>query len=243
LQAFLATNTPLSSKAKQLLLPTELWNPAPTMIRCTSTISLLILRLAQSLQACKKARSMCALPTQIGPGTRVRLSYVLFDMDGDVIEACQGDQSLSYIHGYGQILPGLEPALDGMMSGQRKVIEIPAELAYGPHDPEGIFEVERSEFSELEPIQVGEEHRVESDDGDSYWLRILEMNEESVVVDSNHPLSGQDLRFEVFIDEVEPATDEELAQAEQELIGAQAEPGCTPTAPASESLVQLRRRA
>ena len=155
--------------------------------------------------------------TQIGPGTFVELSYTLYDEDGDVIEKAEPTAPLSYVHGYGQIIPGLERQVEGMSAGQQREITVPSGEGYGDHDPEGVFEVDRSDFPNPENIKINDEFVAEGADGMNVPMRVLDILDDTFVVDTNHPLAGQRLRFEVTVSAVRPATAEEIAQAEADL--------------------------
>jgi FKBP-type peptidyl-prolyl cis-trans isomerase SlyD len=153
--------------------------------------------------------------TQVGPDTLVTVAYTLYDEDGDVIDSTDVEAPLSYLHGYGQIVPGLERALEGLCKGDGRSIVVPPQLGYGEYDPEGVLEVERGEFPNAEGIEVGDEFVAESDDGDEVPITVLEIKEDALLVDTNHPLAGETLRFDFTVVDVRPATDVEIAEAEK----------------------------
>lgn len=159
--------------------------------------------------------------TQIGPGTHVALSYVLFDEDGDVVDQADEGEPLEYVHGYGQIVPGLERALDGLFAGAAKEVTVEVDEAYGPHDPEGVFEVDKTDFPDPTTVQINDEFMAEGDDGLEVPMRVIDILDDAFVVDTNHPLAGQRLRFQVKIGAVRPATDDEIKQAEHDLAHAE----------------------
>ncbi|MDW8248410.1 MAG: FKBP-type peptidyl-prolyl cis-trans isomerase [Myxococcales bacterium] len=154
----------------------------------------------------------------IGPGMRVTLSYILRDEDGDIVEATEPDEPLVYLHGFGQVLPALERRIEGMYPGSQRSFTLPPEEGYGEHDPDGLFQVHRSEFPVPEEVQLDEEFTLEGPDGEEMTLRVLEFTEDDhVLVDTNHPLAGVVLHFEVTVEGVEPASEEELEAAERAL--------------------------
>jgi FKBP-type peptidyl-prolyl cis-trans isomerase SlyD len=153
--------------------------------------------------------------TQVGPDTFVTLAYTLYDEDGAVIDRTDEAEPLSYLHGYGQLVPGLERGIEGMSKGDLRSVKVPAAEAYGDYDPEAVFEIERSDFPRPDEVAVGDEFVAESDDGESIAITILEVNGDACVVDTNHPLAGEDLRFEVTVLDVRPATDGEIQKAEE----------------------------
>jgi FKBP-type peptidyl-prolyl cis-trans isomerase SlyD len=154
--------------------------------------------------------------TQIGQKSYVAIEYKVFDEDGDEVEATDADEPLTYIHGFEQIVPGLEKALTGLSQGDTKSIALSMEDAYGPHDEDGILELSRGDFPDPDSIEVGDELELEGDDGDVLLAHIVEIEGDTVVVDANHPLAGQNIRYEVKVVEVREATADELEMAEAE---------------------------
>jgi FKBP-type peptidyl-prolyl cis-trans isomerase SlyD len=154
---------------------------------------------------------------QVGPDTFVTLAYTLYDEDGAVVDRTDDEQPLSYLHGYGQLVPGLERGIEGMSKGDLRSVIVPASDGYGEYDPEAVFEVERSDFPRPAEVAAGDEFFAESDDGQGISLTVLEVHEDACLVDTNHPLAGEDLRFDVTVLEVRAATDQEIRKAEQAL--------------------------
>ncbi|HVK64883.1 MAG TPA: peptidylprolyl isomerase [Polyangium sp.] len=153
----------------------------------------------------------------IGPDTRVSLSYVLFDEDGDTVDRATEKEPLEYVHGYAQILPGLERAVEGMRAGERREIIVEPADAFGEHDDEGVFEVDKADFPDSEHVTPGDEFIAQAPDGESIAMRVVEVLPDAFLVDTNHPLAGQKIRFEVVVHHVRTASDEEIAEAQAEL--------------------------
>lgn len=156
--------------------------------------------------------------TQVGPDTYVTLAYVLYGEDGDVLDSTEEDEPLSYLHGYGQIVAGLERRLEGMVSGDERSVIVPPAEGYGEYHREAVLEVDKADFPDPASIVVGDEYMAEADDGEMLPMTVLEVNEESCVVDTNHPLAGETLRYEVTVLEVRPATDSEIRAAEEAIM-------------------------
>jgi FKBP-type peptidyl-prolyl cis-trans isomerase SlyD len=165
-----------------------------------------------------------SLGTQIGPDTYVTLAYTLYDDEGDELDGAGEDDPLTYVHGYAQIVPGLERALEGLTQGAEKSVVVLPRDGYGDYDPTGVIEIDKSDFPRPDGLQVGDEFVAESDDGDEVPMTVLEIKEDSCVVDTNHPLAGETLRFEVRVLAVRPATDAELRDADQAFTAGQPEP-------------------
>jgi FKBP-type peptidyl-prolyl cis-trans isomerase SlyD len=164
-------------------------------------------------------------PLAIGPDTVVTLCYVLFDERGEAADRATASDPLVYVHGYAQIVPGLESALAGLVEGDKRSVTVLPEDAFGERNEEGVFEVDRKDFPDHASVVRGDEFMAEGPDGGSIAMRVVDLLPDGFVVDTNHPLAGQKLRFEVDIVQVRAATDEELEAAHLELQ-AELEEGC-----------------
>ena len=143
--------------------------------------------------------------------TVVRIDYVLKNSTGDVLDSSEGAEPLSYIHGASQIVPGLERELAGLKAGDSKDVVVKPEDGYGKPDPQGIFGVPRSAFPPGTPLELGQSFMGEDDEGQAVPVRIVEVRDDVVMVDANHPLAGETLYFHVDVREVREASAEELA--------------------------------
>jgi len=147
---------------------------------------------------------------KVGKGSVVSVDYELHLGDGKVVDASEPGSPLSYIHGEGQIVPGLERALEGLAAGDVRQVEISPEDGYGMHDARGLQEVPRSAFpTDMEPA-VGMEIMAEGPQGEAVPFVVREVKPDAVVIDLNHPLAGKTLHFAVTIREVRAASAEEL---------------------------------
>lgn len=137
----------------------------------------------------------------------VAIHYTLTDTNGETLDSSRdGDEPLHYMEGVEQIIPGLENALKNSKKGDKKVVKVPAAEAYGEWDQGKVFDVPRDRFPKG-PIAVGD--RFQTDD--HMLLKVVKVTEQTVSLDGNHPLAGQDLTFDVEIVEVREATAEEQA--------------------------------
>ncbi|MCY1045130.1 peptidylprolyl isomerase [Corallococcus sp. bb12-1] len=146
---------------------------------------------------------------KIANGRVVALEYRLHLGDGEVIDQSAPGQPLAYLHGHKQIVPGLEGALDGLDVGESKQVVVTPEQGYGQHNPEGLRTVPRTMLPPGFTPQVGQTLMAQTEEG-NVPLRIQTVNDDSVVVDLNHPLAGKTLHFAVTVREVRDATQEEL---------------------------------
>ncbi len=148
---------------------------------------------------------------KIEKGNVVGIDYSLHLGDGQVVDRSDPGDPLTYLHGEGQIVPGLESALEGLAVGDsRQVVVAPAD-GYGEHDPRGVQEVPRTAFPPDFKPEVGMELTAQGPQGEPVPFSIREVKLESVVIDLNHPLAGKTLHFDVTVREVRPASDEEKA--------------------------------
>lgn len=157
---------------------------------------------------------------QLGPGMWARLGYQVFDAEDEAVET--GETELSCLIGFGVLFPALEEKLEGLAEGASRSVLLRPELTFGLRNPDAQVEVERSEFPA--DVAAGDCYEAEDEDGRPVLLQVLEVTDEGVLVDSNHPLAGQTLRFEVEAREVRPASEAELEQAEQRLLSQEEEP-------------------
>jgi FKBP-type peptidyl-prolyl cis-trans isomerase SlyD len=139
----------------------------------------------------------------------VSIDYTLTDDDGQVLDSSEGRGPLSYLHGAGVMISGLERALDGKQVGDRLQVAVAPEDGYGGRN-EGLRQVvAREQFAEVEDLEVGMQFRVHSQAGPMV-ITVVEITNDQVTIDGNHPLAGVNLNFAVVIQDVREATAEEL---------------------------------
>jgi peptidylprolyl isomerase len=136
------------------------------------------------------------------PGKTVRIHYTGTLSDGSTFDSSSGREPLEFTVGSGQIISGLDRAIEGMAVGERKTVEVPAAEAYGPRNPDGVQSVPRDQVPDHIPLDPGTQLQVQTGDGRTLPVTVTEVTEEVVVLDANHPLAGRDLTFEVELVEV-----------------------------------------
>ena len=148
---------------------------------------------------------------QISDNLVVTMNYTLSDDEGTLIDQ-HDDGSFNYLHGAGNIVPGLEKALFGKVVGDEVRISVDPEDAFGERNPELIQVVDRNMFSpdELE-ITAGVQFHAESPDGNALIITVTEVNGDQITIDGNHPLAGTNLNYFVKIVGIREASAEELA--------------------------------
>jgi FKBP-type peptidyl-prolyl cis-trans isomerase SlyD len=145
---------------------------------------------------------------KIGPKKAVTINYTLKDDSGAVIDSSEGRAPLSYLHGVGNIVPGLEKALDGKQAGDVIAVTLAPEEAYGPRDESQIRNLPRRKLPEGK-IEVGTRFQIQTEGG-HLVATVTAIRGDYATVDANHPLAGKTLHFEVTVVDVRDATDEEL---------------------------------
>ncbi len=143
--------------------------------------------------------------------TVVTMDYSLTDDEGTILDTSEGRGPLSYIHGKGNIIPGLEDALEGKEEGDHVEAVVQPSEAYGERDEERVVSIPRDRFSGVDTIEPGMQFQAQVD-GQTQILTVQEAGEENVTVDANHPLAGKTLKFEVEIREVREASEQEKAE-------------------------------
>lgn len=133
------------------------------------------------------------------------IHYTLRDNDGNVLDSSEGRDPLYYLHGEGNLIPGMENGLDGKSPGDKFQIKVSPEEGYGVRDPQMIQAVPKSAFGG-QPVQVGMQFQTNQ----GQVVTVTEVGQEEVTIDANHPLAGQELNFDVEIIDVRDATSEEV---------------------------------
>jgi FKBP-type peptidyl-prolyl cis-trans isomerase SlyD len=137
------------------------------------------------------------------------MHYTLTSPDGEVIDSSQGKDPLAYLHGHGNIIPGLEKQLEGKAAGDKLTAEVPAAEAYGDHNPALIVEAARSQFPEDVTLEPGMRFQAQTPQGPRV-AQVTKVEGDTITVDTNHPLAGVDLKFAVEVVEVREASKEEI---------------------------------
>jgi FKBP-type peptidyl-prolyl cis-trans isomerase SlyD len=140
----------------------------------------------------------------------VKVSFVLKDRSGAVIDSSSEDQPLEYLHGHGNIIPGLEEELSGKTVGSKLTAVIPPEDAYGVRDEDLVETVPREHFPPDQQITVGMQFAADTPDGE-VRVTVADVTEDTVTVDKNHPLAGVELHFDVTVLGIRSALKEEIA--------------------------------
>jgi len=141
----------------------------------------------------------------------VTIHYKVADaVSEEVIDSSEGGEPMTYLHGAQNIIPGLEQALEGKVVGDEVEVTVEAADAYGERSDDRIQQVPMEAFQEMEKIEPGMVVTAETEQG-PVNLVVTEVDEATVTVDANHPLAGKSLKFEVKIESIRDASEEEVA--------------------------------
>lgn len=140
----------------------------------------------------------------------VELDYKLMDLEGNIWESSKEGGPWVYLHGYGEVMPGLEGKLLGKAIGQKIKVDFGPDEAYGPYEDDLRTEVPREAFADVENLTEGMRLAAESSDG-VHAVMVREIRDDVVVIDANHPLAGKAVKVEVKVLSVRKGTDEEIA--------------------------------
>ncbi|MCC5857054.1 MAG: peptidylprolyl isomerase [Ectothiorhodospiraceae bacterium] len=145
---------------------------------------------------------------QIAKDTVVSIDYTLKDDQGSVLDTSEGKQPLAYLHGNGNIIPGLEQALEGKQAGDELSVRIEPANAYGERRDELTQAVPRDLFQGVDDLQVGMQFQA-GGEGGGQIVTITAIEGDQVTVDANHPMAGVPLNFDVKVVEVREASEDE----------------------------------
>ena len=140
----------------------------------------------------------------------VSLSYILKNENGEELDRFESATPLAYMHGHGQIVPGLENVLEGLAVGDKKEVTVTPQEGYGEVQPELKMKVGRDKFPADVNIERGMQFSSKIEDGREIPFTVQTIEGDDVLLDGNHPLAGETLHFSVKVVEVRSATAEEL---------------------------------
>ena len=149
----------------------------------------------------------------IKTGHVVEFQYTLTNESGDVLDSNVGEKPLTYLHGAGNIVPGLEKQLEGLNAGDKVKAIVPPAEGYGEYQPPGAQAVPRSSFPADAQLELRMSFQVQSD-GQTFPVWITKIEDEQVWIDTNHPLAGITLHFDIEVTGVRLADQVELDAAQ-----------------------------
>lgn len=148
-------------------------------------------------------------PDKIENNVVVTMNYTV-KVDGDTVDTSQGHEPIEFIQGQGHVIQGLESNLYGLQAGDQKEFVVAPGDGYGELDPDALAEIPRSEIPDGIPLEPGVELLLKDEEGDEMQAYIVEVGDENITLNFNHPLAGKDMHFSVEVLSLRWATAEEL---------------------------------
>ena len=140
----------------------------------------------------------------------VTIDYILKDNDGQILDQAQNGE-FSYLHGASNIIPGLENALLDKKAGEKISVMVPPELGYGERNDSLSQVVSMDMFDSAEEVTVGQQFHAQGEDNEDIMITIMEIDDDNITIDGNHPLAGLELNFDVTVINIRDASEEETA--------------------------------
>lgn len=140
----------------------------------------------------------------------VKMHYTLKNDEGEVIDSSEGDEPLAYLHGAGNIIPGLEKELSGKTVGDKLEVRVEPAEGYGEQMDELVQTLPKEAFEGIDKIEVGMAFEAQGAEGEVRQVEVVNVEGDQITIDANHPLAGVALNFAIEITEVRAATEEEI---------------------------------
>lgn len=144
-------------------------------------------------------------------GTVASLAYSLKDDAGKILDSADSKDPFTYLHGHGNIISGLENALEGLKSGDKRKVTVGPKDGYGEIDENLRIIVQKSQLGDIPDLEKGMRFGAQQEDGEELVYTVSDIKGEVIHLDGNHPLAGVTLHFDVEVLSIRAATSEELA--------------------------------
>lgn len=139
---------------------------------------------------------------QVKTGDKIKVHYHGRLINGETFDKSEGREPLEFEVGSGMVIKGFDDGVTGMTVGDKKTINIPADEAYGPKNPEMIIDMPKDRFPKDMEIEVGMPLSMSDGQGQQFQVVVAEVQEEVIILDANHPLAGEDLIFDLELVEI-----------------------------------------
>jgi peptidylprolyl isomerase len=139
---------------------------------------------------------------QVKKGDKIKVHYHGRLNDGQTFDTSAGREPLEFEVGSGMVIKGFDEGVTGMSVGDKKTITIPSDQAYGPRNPDMVIEMPKNRFPKDMELEVGMPLGMSDGQGQQFEVVVTEIKDDSVILDANHPLAGQDLIFDLELVEI-----------------------------------------
>ena len=143
---------------------------------------------------------------QVQNGDKIKVHYHGKLTNGETFDSSEGKEPLEFVVGSGQVIKGFDEGVMGMQVGDKKTVDIPVADAYGAKQDEMLIEFPKDQFPPDMKPEVGMQLMMSNGSGQNFPVRVAEVKEDSVVLDANHPLAGEDLTFDLELVSIEPSS-------------------------------------
>lgn len=140
---------------------------------------------------------------KVKSGDKVKVHYHGKLTSGETFDTSAGREPLSFEVGSGSVIKGFDEGVTGMSVGEKKTISIPSEEAYGAHNPEMVIKMPKDRFPKDLEVEAGMPLMMSDQNGQQFQVVVVEITDEYVALDANHPLAGKDLVFDLELMEIE----------------------------------------
>ena len=138
----------------------------------------------------------------VAAGNKVKIHYTGTFDDGEVFDSSRKVEPLEFEVGTGQVIPGFDNAVVGMAVGEKKQVRLLEDEAYGPYNPEMVFDADPEQFEEGLVLEVGQQFQTQMEDGTPLLLTVKSVEGEKITLDANHPMAGKVLNFDLEVVEI-----------------------------------------
>jgi len=135
-------------------------------------------------------------------GDKVKVHYKGTLTDGTVFDSSEGRDPLEFTVGKGEVISGFDKAVKGMSIGQSKTVTMPSDEAYGPRLDDHVLRVPKSKLPPDMELKVGEMLQINRPNENPMPATVIEISDDSIILDANHPLAGKDLTFEIKLESI-----------------------------------------
>ena len=141
---------------------------------------------------------------QVKKGDTVKVHYHGTLSDGSIFDSSTGREPLEFEVGSGMVIAGFDEGVTGMAIGEKRTVNIIADEAYGPVQQDMIMEFPKTQFPPDMVPEIGLQLSMSNNEGQQFPVTIIDVKDEVVVLDANHPLAGKDLTFDLELVDFQP---------------------------------------
>jgi peptidylprolyl isomerase len=135
-------------------------------------------------------------------GDTVKVHYTGKLSNGTIFDSSEGRDPLQFVIGANQVIPGFEKAVEGMAVGDKEIVDIPVNDAYGPVRPELVSDIDKKDIPDDIDLEVGKPIQVMDAEGNKFVVMVIDITDSHITLDGNHPLAGKDLTFDIELMEI-----------------------------------------